>query len=222
MSLIYKLTLLLKKLPLAFYPYKAYMHQYHCIFIHIPKNAGSSVGQLFQDDGSRKHARWYDFRRANAHFYNKYHKFCIVRDPVTRLYSAYCYILAGGNQSAEDMRLMEYVKHKGQHFDQFVLDVLNCDFLILQQLFTPQYTFIYDQNLACQVDTILHYEHLTEEWKTFAQQHQFPLDLPVTNSSKAKRKTREQIVALLSSKAKHKLKQCYQLDFKLLGYSTDF
>lgn len=206
---------LIQKLPITYYPYKSFMHKNKCIFIHIPKNAGTSVLALFNDRGGRKHAKWYDFYESNSYFFKRYHKFAIIREPLKRLYSSYTYGLNGGNQSVGDIALMNQIKDHSDDFNSFIESVLDSHFVMLHLLFQPQYIFIYDQQYNCMVDSILKFESLEHDWANFAALQGFTTELPKKNS------TINSNIPTISSKAHEKVSELYDFDYKLLGYSPD-
>ncbi|WDE13277.1 sulfotransferase family 2 domain-containing protein [Thalassomonas haliotis] len=208
-----------RRLPISYYPYKPFMHTYNCIFIHIPKNAGSSVLRAFNDQGGRKHAKWHDFYAANSYFFRRYHKFAIVREPAERLYSAYRYYLKGGNQSEEDLALTQKISEHNSNFSGFVESILDTDFYMLQPLFQPQYLYVYDRRLICRVDRLLRYETLMQDWRDLARAQAFPENLPWVNASQDKVESNNKpSLPALSEKAIKKINQLYKLDFELLGY----
>ena len=189
------------------------MHKYKCIFIHIPKNAGSSVLSLFDDAEGRKHAKWYDFYESNDYFFKKYTKFSIVREPTSRLISAYNYCLQGGNSSPSDLALKRTIEEGSDSFDEFVKNILTYEFIMMQPLFLPQYLYIFDREGDCKVDSLLKYECLVSDWQLFSNQHGLPDVLPWTNKSNS---TVTEFNLSLSSE--EKIKEMYQLDFKWLNY----
>jgi len=215
------LTKLLQRLPISFYPYKQFMHKNKCIFIHIPKNAGTSILKMFNDNAGRKHAKWYDFYRASHYFFNRYTKFAIIREPLERLHSSYQYYVLGGNKQAEDLAIQQQILAKSDSFESFINNVLNADFLMLQLLFQPQYLYIYDRQLNCRVDVLLRYEHLSQDWNNFAHKMQYPKNLPWLNASKNKYDNSEDNSLEISSAARNKVQELYKFDYQLLGYNTE-
>ncbi len=202
-----------KRIPLSYYPFKPFMHKHKCIFVHIPKNAGSSVLALFGDNNGRKHAKWYDFYESNDYFFERYVKFAIVREPLSRLKSAYNYSIQGGNQSSSDLKLKEYIEERSSDFDSFVVNVFSSDFIMEQPLFYPQYLFVFDREFNCKVDELLKYESLQQDWQKFSKKYIFPENLPWENSSqKVKKKVS------VSAQSVRKVKEIYHKDFLLLGY----
>jgi len=202
-----------KRIPFAYYPYKPFMHKNACIFIHIPKNAGSSILKLFGDEGGRKHAKWYDFYESNDYFFQRYVKFAIVREPISRLFSAYNYCINGGNHSAEDIKLKEVIEKSSNNFDAFVEHILSYDFLMMQPLFLPQYLYIYDREFNCKVDTVLKYESLLQDWKFFSEKYNFPMSLPHENRALSQKTDFHML-----DKTKHKIRELYHFDFSLFDY----
>ncbi len=205
-------TRLLQRVPLSNYPYKPFMHKHKCIFIHIPKNAGSSVLALFNDTGGRKHAKYYDFYEANDYFYQQYHKFAIIREPFNRLYSAYKYAASGGNQSIMDVTLQQTIDKRCSDFEGFINNVLCYDFVMQQPLFLPQYLYIFDRQLNCSIDSILTYENLVEDWHNLAMKLTLPTKLPWKNPSK------QSAMPRLAESALEKVKEIYHFDYQLLDY----
>ena len=191
------------------------MHKHQCIFIHIPKNAGSSVLGFFGDAGGRKHAFWYDFFESKPYLYEKYYKFCIVRHPLDRLYSAYCYSIKGGNGSDLDKQIMERIVRNSHSFETFIEHVLTPDFLMLQTLFTPQYLYVYDRNYQLKVDKILRYENLQSDWLEITQKLGLTGTLKKVNQSRSVNE-----IPPLNEKSRLKIQKLYAFDFKLFQYST--
>jgi len=209
------LSRLFKRLPLCPFPYKPYMHKYKCIFIHIPKNAGSSIMDLLGDTGGRFHLESKIYLDVNDYFFRKYHKFAIVREPLDRLFSAYQYSCGGGNKSPEDIALAAHINSNSHNFTSFIECVLDTHFIIEQPLFRPQYSFIYHRGKLC-IDTILRFEQLHEQWPKFAKLHCFPFDLRKLNSSK------ESDFPMLEEHHYKKIVQMYLPDYIYFNYPVNY
>ena len=63
---------------------------FKCIFIHIPKAAGTSVKEALHLEG-QGHPPWHYFANNFPTKWKSYHKFTIVRNPWARVVSAYSY-----------------------------------------------------------------------------------------------------------------------------------
>src|SRR5690606_33346091 len=105
------------------FPYKTYMNKHKCIFIHIPKTAGSSIITALNGSVSkRQHLPWYIFQKSNPKKYEKYYKFAFVRHPVDRAVSAYNYLSKGGNEKNDIIIKQKLDKYKD--FNDFVINGL--------------------------------------------------------------------------------------------------
>ena len=61
------------------------------IFVHIPKNAGTSICRYFNYLATY-HETIYDFKETFPDKYNSYKKFAIVRNPYDRMVSWYFHL----------------------------------------------------------------------------------------------------------------------------------
>ena len=203
---------LLKRIPLCPFPYKPYMHKYKCIFIHIPKNAGSSIMQLLGDKGGRFHVESDYYKQANYYFYKKYHSFAFTREPLDRLFSAYKYASKGGNQRKDDINLATYINTRCSDFNGFIDNVLTLHFIMQQPLFKPQYLFVYTNNLQLNVDTLIKLDELEQVWTDFSMQLGLPSQLSHINQ------TNKQAMPVLTTSQYNKITALYRYDYILLKY----
>ena len=129
------------------------------IFVHIPKNAGTSVKNFLTENKVprvNKHKTIHDIKRENPEEYNSYKKFAVVRNPYERMVSWYAYI--------NGYRVSRGVKVKPS-VDGFKLFVKNGD----RGLDKDDGSSLLDSQ-CCWVDetvTILKYENLSEELDEF-------------------------------------------------------
>ena len=79
-----------------------------CLFFHIPKTAGVSVSRsLFGDiKWGHRNVKFYKMHYGEKVF-NSLYKFCFVRNPYKRLYSAYTFLKQGGINN-QDLSFSKY------------------------------------------------------------------------------------------------------------------
>ncbi len=128
------------------------------IFVHIPKTAGSSIHMHFKESYNLKggelddplphlhHKKIKDILNENADYKN-YFKFCVIRNPFARLFSAY-----------KDFRYQRGSIHVG--FNEFIKNQFIQKFSS-DVHFIPQHNFTHINNQAV-VDKIVRYENLDE------------------------------------------------------------
>ena len=75
--------------------YSGYPNAHCCVFIHIPKAAGTSLTRTLFDSPSR-HLHYTEYQRTNPRKFQQYFKFTFVRNPYDRLFSAYTFLKKGG------------------------------------------------------------------------------------------------------------------------------
>lgn len=172
-------------------------HKHQCIFVHIPKAAGTSIERAFLDDldldmenrhalllgentnnsiGPRRVSHLTATEYVNLHFvsqqiFDKYFKFAIVRNPLDRLYSTYKY-----------KKFSDYLS-----FDNFIKLKLESLFYseIEGYFYKSQYDYIYKDEKKL-VDYVGRLENLNNDFKVIQQKLQFGLHLRHDNQSKSK------------------------------------
>ena len=88
--------------------------EHKTIFIHIPKNAGTSIKTFFEyETFYNKHRTINQIKKENIEAYDSYRKFTIVRNPYDRMISWYFYLkrAMGVEQTRGDYRWSS-----GEHF----------------------------------------------------------------------------------------------------------
>ena len=142
--------------------------EHKAIFIHIPKNAGTSIETYFANGSVRiqpsKHADIHEIKRKFQNSYNNYRKFTIIRNPYDKMVSWYFYLKRNIGE-----------KHKVVEFNEWIKDPLqfwHADDPV--RFLDPQHTWV-DETVA-----LIKYENLDKELNQFFGEE---INLPVTNKS---------------------------------------
>ncbi len=176
-------------------------HDLKTIFIHIPKNAGQSIENVFLDhvglswkqrapfllmknDNRKigpprlahlKAAEYVKYKYLSQELFNQYYKFSVIRNPWCRMVSIYKYL--GFNAK---MSFTDFIKSRFK----------NKVFINNYWFVGPQNEFIYSENGELMVDFIARFENIQEDFDLIKSSAGLPsnAELPHANKSKLKQK----------------------------------
>lgn len=187
-----------------------------CLFIHIPKAAGSSLS-LSLYGYQVGHRKYRDIYVANKKQVDKLYSFTVVRHPIDRFISAYKFLNSGGmNEGDINYKMQVLVKYKD--INDFV-EKADANTLMEKVHFHPQYTFICDANGFPMVDYIGRYEKLDEVASYISKVIDEKFEIPLINKTKISADKVDEFE--LSEKSKLKLQTLYEKDFSMFGYSIE-
>lgn len=194
------------------YPYRRYNDENKCIFIHIPKTAGTSILEcLNAPTTGRQHIEYFHYERADKERFEQYLKFAIVRDPIDRAKSTYKYLLEGGNHDEADTYLSEQIRKGSNCFSEFVINVLTPSNVACFNFLRPQSAFICSFKDEIKVDSVLFFESLESDWKRLNGKFASVFKaLPHINKSISS----DDRELMLSSEAFSRIKLVYERDYK--------
>ncbi|MFK5985116.1 MAG: sulfotransferase family 2 domain-containing protein [Pseudomonadota bacterium] len=200
------------------YPYNKEHNKLKCIFIHIPKNAGTSVLKTLSSKTKigtgRVHERYSVYQKTSPSKFTSYEKFCIVRNPWDRLLSAYFYLFNGGNKKC-DSPFCHLFKTEAPTFEVFVKKWLDIYKIYGITVLQPQLFYIYDfQNKKFMVDSILQFENLNDDFQTFKKKIGITKKLPRLNKSK-----HNNYIEYYDDEMINIVGQFYKYDIDLLKYT---
>lgn len=200
------------------YPYRSYTHKHKAIFIHIPKNAGTSVLKLLMGESiNRDHLTFREFEQSNSYLFDKYYKFCFSRNPYDRAVSTYEYLRRGGNK-VSDLFYQKLFEDKYSTFEEYVLNYLDEFKLHEHVLFKPQYSFVYDDRLNCKVDFCGKFENLNHDMGFVLYKIGISGELNKTNTTP---KTKDYRKYYENDGVRKKIYNLYKKDFLLFGYNNE-
>lgn len=111
------------------------------IFIHVPKAAGTSIAKSLYGK-TITHLPASFFSEVDKEFYESSYSFSVVRNPYTRLYSAYNFAKLGGTENIRISNRKKYRKEL-KTFEQFVKEWLpKKNLLKIDKVFQPQHHFL--------------------------------------------------------------------------------
>lgn len=188
--------------------------QRSCLFIHVPKCAGSSVCTALFDGWRPGHLPLYWYEQQYPEEFAASFKFAFVRDPLERAYSAYAF-LRGNTLGRRDEAAQKLVSHY-RDFDDFVGRWLHPETIHRQMHFAPQMDFLTDSTGHLALDFIGHQEHLDRDFARVCEHLGQAAPLPHVNGSQQRHAmpARE----FCSIRTRRLVRRVYHRDYEMLGY----
>jgi hypothetical protein len=186
------------------------------IFVHIPKTGGISVSTALFGNLAGGHTRITEYRNIfSEKEFSQYYKFTFVRNPWDRLYSAYCFLKAGGINEDDSAWAVSHLSGIDT-FEDFVMHFLNEEVIYTEVHLVPQYKFICYEDGQSPVDFIGRFENLESDFNVVAAKIAPGAKLAHMNSS-AKNKTASADM-LFTQAMQEKVAILYARDIELFGY----
>jgi hypothetical protein len=196
-----------------------------CIFVHIPKTGGLSLEMTSIFDDQRQftkefvgdHTTALEFRRKYPEEFLEYFKFTIVRNPYSRLVSAFNFLSKEGVGNEYDTHIAkQYFQQFQGNFHEFCLQMLTPEFASKIKHLRPQYQFLCDGDEKILVDFVGKQEnYLVDTWKIFKKLN-LPFEFNYRNISQKK----QSIEDYYPPEVKTHVEAVYAKDFQLFGYPT--
>lgn len=188
-----------------------------CIFVHIPKSAGVTINRVLFGNlgGAHRSVRTYK-RVFGPQTFLRYFKFTFVRNPYSRLLSAFRFLKGGGFD--QDDRIWAEENLTGyETFDEFVENWLSVESIMEYKHFQPQFMFVCDHTFEPEVDFIGHFETLDEDFQEICRRLNITRTLKKHNQGPEKK---AHWASYYSEKTLEKVYRIYRKDFELFGYSA--
>jgi hypothetical protein len=134
------------------------------LFIHIPKTAGRSLIDTYQDIFiDAHHSPFLSYKNLLGKNISNVDIFSIVRNPWARIFSAYNYLIRGG-LGLTDPGMGSIIKNDCENFEQFIKEWLPKNGTHSYTHFLPQHEFLCDWRGILAVSNIIKLEELDSLW----------------------------------------------------------
>lgn len=194
-------------------------HESKCIFVHIPKAAGTSVStSLF--GGTTSHYTMLHYR----YFFTKteleeYFKFTFVRNPWDRLVSAFEFLRAGGMNARDKAWASKHLSGFNS-FDEFARKWVTRRNVRTMIHFVPQTTFICLQDSEPAIDFIGRYEQLEHHYEYVRRRVRTSSSTHLLALNRTSEKPRD-YRSYYSDDLIRKIGDVYAEDIAILGYDFE-
>ena len=192
-------------------------HERKLIFIHIPKNAGTSVIKAMGVENIFFDKTIEEYKEHYGEYWDKYKKFTVVRDPIDRFISAYKF--ARMKESGWFSATGDEGLKKHSHYELCNKMDINEYTLYLYKNpkeFTrwnmPQTFIISNKNKKIKIDYFVRFENLQEDLSKIGIS-----SIEKLNSSKIE----DDKVIQLSKKSKKMLYHVYDIDYENFNYKKE-
>lgn len=194
------------------FPYRRYMRKHNCVFIHIPKAAGTSVLKALGYSGARDHSTYREFLKASPTRFERYFKFTFVRNPYDRFLSLYKYLTHGGNKGVYDLKLQKMIADNEWSVDDFCSYVMCEKLFVYYPLFWPQSLYVCDYAGQVKVDFVGKLESIVDDFNYVSRKIGIKTSLQMLNKSK-------NVEILLKDSTKTMVYDIYKNDFINFSYA---
>ena len=193
---------------------KLYQHLDSAIYIHIPKTGGNSIEKsLGLLKTGHKPLKSFELSLTKKEFSNAY-IFTVVRDPFTRLASAY-YYLKSDNISEEDKEFRNNILSKYPNFEVFVKNYIKNEGVYGYIHLIPQFEFIRTWNGAVRCDEIIKLDSIDAGFEKLRVKLGREKSI-LTHKNKTVKKT--DYLSQYDDEMKEIVRNVYSDDFALLGF----
>lgn len=195
---------------------RIHFDRHRCIFIHVPKCAGTSVERsLFGNNFNEGHPNLKRYQVIfNRNEFKTYFKFTVVRNPYDRLVSAFLFLKNGG-MNPNDKNWAEKYLSPYDNFETFVRKWVNRKNIRSATHFHPQCDFICLKKGQVGVDFIGFYENLESDFQFICRQLQVDSTLLSVNRNSARS---SDCWEYYTDETRAIVADVYGDDFRVLGY----
>lgn len=189
-----------------------------CIYVHIPKTAGVSVNKALFGNYGGGHRSVRNYRQIfGPRLFARYFKFTFVRNPYSRLLSAYQFLRDGGFDASDRLWAAENLSRFAD-FEEFVIEWLNEQSIWTKDHFVPQYAFVCDVDSTPETDFVGRFETIDDDFREVCKRLGVVAKLGAENSGGADTSNWPQHY---SDTMLNKVSRVYAKDFAIFAYRPE-
>ena len=162
--------------------------------------------------GGHKSARHYK-QVFGLSTFRRYFKFTFVRNPYSRLHSAYHFLMRGGHGEVHEKWVKKHIIGY-KTFEDFVMHWVNRNNIYKRCHFVPQYLYLSNKNMELEVDFIGRFENLEKDFQAICSKLNISTVLPHFNSNRMERHWR----SFYNDKMLRIVEEVYYEDFTMFDY----
>jgi chondroitin 4-sulfotransferase 11 len=195
-------------------------HQHRCLFLHVPKNGGTSIKKALDMPGGG-HPTWQVYANNYPDIWRNYASFAVVRNPWDRAVSAYHQAkMKESHWHNEQMGMhLDYRLLHNKTFEQCVVILSKERPRLQHDSWKDQSQFIVDTaspERRIMVGTLLRFETLAEDFNHFCRAKGIQCEpLPSMNVSDRSRDYRQ----YFNDQTRQMIEEVYAEDIKAFGYT---
>ena len=197
--------------------------QNQCIFVHIPKAAGVSVCRSLFGNLAGEHTTIQIYQLIfSKNEFDRYFKFTFVRNPWSRIFSAYNFLKKGGINEGDRRWAAANLAAYG-NFDDFIKGWLNISNIEQCVHFIPQYKFLClpnDNKLL--VDFLGFFENIQDDFEYIKNTLSLDGNLAIRHENKTASDDKQlDYRDFYTNETRDIVSEVYKRDIELLGYNFD-
>ena len=186
------------------------------LFIHIPKAAGIAINEHLYGNYGWGHNKYSDYQLAfTDQELDEFYKFTIIRNPWSRLYSAYSFLMKGG-MNAEDTQWRDEHLTPFKDFNDFVMNWLTEKNIYTGIHFVPQYEFLIDNSGTIKADYIARLETLDKDLISICERLGKQPMIPKKNTTEGRK---QEYFDVYTPESIEKVSHIYARDISEFNYS---
>ncbi|WP_340679162.1 sulfotransferase family 2 domain-containing protein [Paraglaciecola sp.] len=194
--------------------FKRQVEQEKVLFVHVPKAAGTSIVKSIYGTEDWTHLSLADYEAIHGSEISSYFKFAFVRNPYSRLYSAYNYLKHKSDVEFDKLWRESHLKYDFNTFIESWLTCKNIETCAIDH-FRTQTSFLLNSKKEMDINFTGKFESLSKDYQKLMEILSKDLSLSKENAYHYKETFSP---ASLSKNCRNIIESVYEVDFANFSY----